>query len=178
VYVAYVRSVAGNQEAYIRNVVVANSPYIRLTNRNGYDVSPYWSPDGTKIAVRGTVSGADQIFIISNLTGTPSVQQVTNLGNNYFHSWSPDSTKIVFMSTRDANAEIYTMDANGGNQTRLTNTVSGESYPVWSADARQIAYILSGDIHIMNADGSNVRRMTTPGRTESEIVWWQTKQAQ
>ena len=29
--------------------------------------------------------------------------------------------RIVFTSTRDGNTEIYVMDANGGNQERLTN---------------------------------------------------------
>ena len=38
--------------------------------------------------------------------------------------WSPDGSKIVFGSNRDGNYEIYeiyVMDADGSNQTRLTN---------------------------------------------------------
>ena len=36
-------------------------------------------------------------------------------------SWSPDGTKIAFDSYRDGNIEIYVMNADGSNQTRLTN---------------------------------------------------------
>ena len=35
--------------------------------------------------------------------------------------WSPDGTKIAFASDRDGNYEIYTMNADGTNQTRITN---------------------------------------------------------
>jgi hypothetical protein len=35
------------------------------------------------------------------------------------------------MSERDGNAEIYVMDADGGNQQRLTNNRDGDSSPAW-----------------------------------------------
>jgi len=38
----------------------------------------------------------------------------------------------VFESTRDANSEIYIMDPEGGQQTRLTNNLSQESVPTLS----------------------------------------------
>lgn len=52
----------------------------------------------------------------------------------YFnHSWSPDSSKIAFMSSRDINnettTEIYIIDSNGENLTRLTD--NGGSFS-WS----------------------------------------------
>ncbi len=70
------------------------------------------------------------------------------------------------------------MNSDGTAQTNLSNTASTvESYAVWSADARQIAYIREGDVWMMNADGSNPHGLiVTPNRTEREIVWWQAKQ--
>ena len=43
----------------------------------------------------------------------------------------PDGERIAFMSERDGNAEIYVMDADGGNQQRLTNNRDGNSSPAW-----------------------------------------------
>ena len=41
-------------------------------------------------------------------------------------------SKIAFESSRDGNIEIYTMNADGSNQTRLTTNDAVDSSPVWS----------------------------------------------
>ena len=40
--------------------------------------------------------------------------------------------RIAFASDRDGNFEIYVMDADGSNQTRLTNTPGREQEVEWS----------------------------------------------
>jgi len=173
-YDAYVNSTYGVEVFIVSST--SGSP-IRLTTRSGIDAAPFWSPDGSKVAFRAPFGGADQIWTV--LTASPyTITRLTDLGNNHFQSWSPDGTKILFQSNRDGNNEVYTMTADGNNETRLTNSPESESYAVWSADARQIAFVRGGDIWLMNADGSNPRNDTnTPTRTESQIVWWQTKQS-
>ncbi len=49
-----------------------------------------------------------------------------------FSAWSPDGTKIAFNSDRDGNSEIYVMNADGSNPTRLTNNPDSDSNPSWS----------------------------------------------
>jgi Tol biopolymer transport system component len=76
--------------------------------------------------------------------------------------------KIVFTSTRDGNNEIYVMDADGTNVTRLTTNPAYDVGPVWSPDGSKIAFVSDRDgdeeIYVMNADGSNQTRLTTsPG---------------
>ncbi len=61
-------------------------------------------------------------------------------------------TRIVFESDRDGNPQIYTMNADGSEVTRLTN--KGGSDPTWSPDKKQIAYACPGGFCIMNSDGS------------------------
>jgi hypothetical protein len=39
--------------------------------------------------------------------------------------------KISFLSGRDGNAEIYLMNADGSNQTRLTNNPAADGQPSW-----------------------------------------------
>jgi Tol biopolymer transport system component len=56
------------------------------------------------------------------------------------------------------------MDPDGRRQTRLTSSPAVDDAPVWSPDARRIAFHSDRDqnfeIYVMNADGSNRRRLT------------------
>lgn len=82
---------------------------------------------------------------------------------------SPDGTKIIFtlayesIEENRSNAEIYSMDADGSNLTRLTTTASSESNLRWIANGSKIAYLRKDDktgktqLHVMNADGSGVK---------------------
>lgn len=50
------------------------------------------------------------------------------------------TSKIVFISDRDGNDELYMMDYDGMNQTRLTFNTTIDYMPAWSADGKRIAY--------------------------------------
>ena len=41
----------------------------------------------------------------------------------------PDGSRIVFDSERDGNYEIYVMDADGSNQTSITNNTAFDLHP-------------------------------------------------
>jgi len=74
--------------------------------------------------------------------------------------------KIAFYSDRDGNEEIYVMDADGSNQTNLTNNAAADNVPRWSPDKSKIAFYsnrddVNGEIYVMDADGSNQTRLTT-----------------
>ncbi len=80
-------------------------------------------------------------------------------------SLASNTGRIAFTSSRDGNAEIYVMDANGRNQERLTNHPATDELPDWSPDGTKIAFVSHRDgnrsqIHIMDADGENVIRLT------------------
>ena len=69
--------------------------------------------------------------------------------------------RIAFTSTRDGNAEIYSMAADGSSVTRLTNHPAEDAAPTWSPDGTRIAFVSQRDgrrgLYIMNADGSDIR---------------------
>jgi Tol biopolymer transport system component len=74
--------------------------------------------------------------------------------------------KIAFTTQRDAgNYEIYTMNADGSEQTNVTNSTGIDQYPSFSPDGTKIIFTSWRDgahgIFVMNADGSNVRRVAT-----------------
>ena len=84
--------------------------------------------------------------------------------------------RIVFSSYRDGNAEIYVMDADGGNQENLTNHPASDTQPDWSPDGTKIAFCSRRDggvsqIHVMDADGKNVIRLTD-GRGQKRHPDW------
>ena len=68
--------------------------------------------------------------------------------------------KILFVSNRDGNQEIYTMNPDGTNQQRLTNSAENEHIANWSPDGSKILYrkIISStqtSLWTMNSNGSN-----------------------
>ena len=84
--------------------------------------------------------------------------------------------RIAFTSSRDGNAEIYVMDADGRNQENLTNHPSGDGNPDWSPDGTRIAFVSGRDsdrsqIYIMDADGKNPIRLTNGRRGKSDPDW-------
>jgi len=81
--------------------------------------------------------------------------------------------KIVFASNRDGNYEIYVMDADGSNQTRLTNNAVKEEYPVWSPDGAKIAFVRGGKhFYYMNADGSGETHIISVAVTAGPPLAW------
>lgn len=58
-------------------------------------------------------------------------------------TWSVDGQSIYFYSYRDGNAELYRMDTDGGNQTRLTHTDHHEWWMQPTKDSNRI--LLSSD---------------------------------
>jgi TolB protein len=50
------------------------------------------------------------------------------------------TSKVAFVTDRDGNDEIYMMDYDGANQTRLTFNKVMDYSPAWSPDASRLAY--------------------------------------
>lgn len=79
--------------------------------------------------------------------------------------WSPDGKHIVFSADKDADAEIYVMDADGSNIKRLTDNKASDKWPVWSSTGQQIIFASdrSGNLELysMELDGSNVRQLSS-----------------
>ena len=83
--------------------------------------------------------------------------------------------QIAFSSARNGDLDIYVMDEDGSNVTRLTNHPHADSSPAWSPDGKRIAFASNrhgtGDIYLMNAAGGNVERLTHDDTNRSPYDW-------
>jgi Tol biopolymer transport system component len=171
--IAFVSTRDGDPEIYVMNA--DGTGITRLTNSLGNDVSPAWSPDGTRIAFRSDRDGGNEEIYVMNADGT-SVTRLTNDGNfDEEPAWSPDGKRIAFQSNRAGHFEIYVMKADGSGVTRLTRDLPtlcqrgvsvcrAELSPAWSPDGGRIAFshwanIFSHVLDVMDADGKNVTQL-------------------
>ncbi|OGO18454.1 MAG: hypothetical protein A2Z15_02820 [Chloroflexi bacterium RBG_16_50_11] len=139
--IVYVSQPNSSTDAKIYVMNTDGSGKQQLTTGSGYDILPQWSPDSTQIAFQ-TSRGAlitYSVFVMnadgSNLRAISSSSAFNSDGP----SWSPDGTKIAFLNFTSANqGEIYTVNVDGTNLTRLTNNTARDMWPKWLPRAQGV----------------------------------------
>jgi len=112
------------------------------------------APNNAKKAPRQVTPTGQSSGIAAPATFTPATPTPAPCG------------KIAFVSSRNGNGFlIYVMNADGSNQTRLTNNSANDGAPSFSGDGSKIAFSSGRDdgnlqIYVMNADGSNQTRLS------------------
>ncbi len=82
-----------------------------------------------------------------------------------YPDWSPSEKKLAFVSFQENNYEIYSMDINNHEITRLTNNQVTNSNPAWSPYGTKLVFEQNHggnnfEIYVMNSDGTNQFRLT------------------
>ena len=145
------------------------SPSGNVTVNQGSDKLFTITPDTgyqiDDVLVDGSSIGAENSYTFTNVTQDHTISAAFT--PNDFPQ--PSLTgKIAFTSTRHGNREIYVMNADGSNQTNITNNSGYNRDPRFSPDGTKIAFessrVGNQEIYVMNADGSNQTRLTNnPG---------------
>lgn len=127
------------------------------------------SPDGNWLAIShndqndpSTKSYKSLVYVLPISGGTP--RKVTSEVMSFWHGWSPDGKTLAYTGERNGNFDIYTIDVNGGEETRLTETEGLDDGPDYSPDGKHI-YINSfrtGKMQIwrIDANGENPEQLT------------------
>jgi Tol biopolymer transport system component len=108
----------------------------RLTTTPGYDAEGSYSPDGARIVF--TSSRGDGIARIWTMAADGSdARQVTTATTTYDGGpfFSPDGKRICFRGFRNEKnprlANLFVIDADGGNETQVTNDLAVNWAPYW-----------------------------------------------
>jgi Tol biopolymer transport system component len=135
--VVFQRASTGSYDVWMMNA--NGSGQMPLTNSADGEVSPEFSPDGTKIVyVRQT--GSNQIWLM-NANGTNQHVLLNNPGvQDTGPSWSPDGQKIAY---EDSANGLSVMNSDGSNPIAIHNAsdqaIMGQD-PTWSPDGTKLAF--------------------------------------
>ncbi len=142
--IAYVREdeTSGQVDIFLLNL--ATLVETQLTDDPAQEVALTWSPTAEVIAYISDADGDLDIYAVTIPAQVISLAEIStenirNLSNtpfqeglNHDFAWSPDGSQILFSTARDGgNREIYVMDADGRNQTNLTNSDRPELEAIW-----------------------------------------------
>jgi Tol biopolymer transport system component len=159
-----------------------------LVHQDGIDEYPVWSPDGSRLAFGCTLGrtlpsqvGDFEVCVV-NADGS-GLRRVTDAaGISGAGGWSPDGRRIVLASSRDQDpdgvsscGDLFVIDADGSDLTRLTQGLASDCGPSFTPDGRHILFSSDradpgggSDLYAMNPDGSAVTRLTHADSEEQE----------
>ena len=145
----------------------------RLTQTPGIDVSPAFSPDGSKIAFVSDREGNAQIYIMDS-AGYNTARLTFSGDYNTSPAWSPSGDRLVFAGRYEGREQIFTVKADGSDLMLLTGTGSNTD-PCFSPDGSLIAFTSTRDgykaIYVMRANGEHQRRMSPAGMVAFGPRW-------
>jgi TolB protein len=136
----------------------------QLTRGFSKDGGAVWTKDGSHI-----VYGSMPDPPVANAPGwwimRPDGSRKRPLARAYSGrpSWSPDSRRAALTGSCGLETCVFTMGVDGRRKRRLIDPERVDnSWPAWSPDGREIAWIHATELWIVNADGTAPRRLA-PG---------------
>jgi hypothetical protein len=146
----------------------------RLTHDSVEKVSLFWSPDSSQIGFAECLEKSCGTFFVG-VDGKGLHQLSSPLTDFAGDCWSAATNKILGESGRDGYIAIYSLNSDGSDPVRLTNSPQGDMQPDWSPDGSRIVFTSRRDghpeIYVMNSDGSNQVRITSSHGSSENPQW-------
>jgi len=130
-------------------------------------MSPAWSPDSRRLAYVSFEGNKSSVFIQTLRTGN-RIQVSSKPGINGAPSFSPDGSRLVLtLGGIDGNLDIYVLDINSRQTSRLTTHRAIDTEGSWSPDGKFVYFTSdrSGgpQIYRVPATGGSAERVTFEG---------------
>ncbi len=135
-----------------------------------------WTPDGQHIIFSRGFQG---IFIVDRAgSELRSIPEDAPLGTVAAPGYalpalSPDGTSLAFVAPLGGqSAAIMVSALNGTGMRRLTQDERFNTYPAWSPNGKEIAYISNGKLTVMRADGTSARVLAPSVKVVNAAPVW------
>ncbi len=101
-----------------------------ITKKNKQNVTPGWSPDGTKLVYSAKTEGTRQLWVYDFETNEEwqLTKDNKNKENPY---WAPDSLHIVYNTEDASTSEIYIININQKEAAKISKGPAKERFPSW-----------------------------------------------
>jgi dipeptidyl aminopeptidase/acylaminoacyl peptidase len=170
-------------------VPVAGGAPRLITNNEGPDFAPAWSPDGSQIAystnTRRQSSGAhNRIAAVSASGGAPRMISQDFEYSTGSPRWSTDGSRLYFQAGTRTESHIYAVAAGGGLPRAITSGAILASDLNASANGQRIAFLREDarrpdDVWTARGDGTEARKLTDVNPeiaaleiAPSEVIRW------
>jgi Tol biopolymer transport system component len=139
--IAFTRSVDFGAGTHIWVMHPNGTGQRQLTFAAGSQLTPAWSPDGTRIAFMAGDQNRD--VWVMDADGANPVRITTHASFDGFPTWSPDGTRLAFETRRDGDDEIFVIRSSApfGRAVRLTANTVNDHDPAWSPTGDRIAFV-------------------------------------
>ena len=154
----------------------------RLTHAPGKeDGTPKLSPDSARVVFTRSKSYGGRCLYKTDIfvtkvdgSGTRNLTKTCRRREGS-PQWSPDGSKILFTRQTSGLTQVFVMNADGTDVSRLTDGPDSNRTPVWSPDGSMIAFVSACDgnleLYVMDSDGANQTRLTRTSSPESDPAW-------
>lgn len=175
-------------DIYLMNPTSGKAMTQLTESGDAYEGNPSFSPDNKWIVFDKQIINDGSNSMFSTYIVEKSEIWLQNLetgenillGRGYQPTFSPDGKSILYVkySPEGKSCDIWTMDLDGGNQTRITDTKKGYAHnPRWNPKGDKIVFALikkdkkDSDIYIIDRNGQNLTQLTKNKSYDGQPYW-------
>lgn len=183
-WIAFDSDRSGNRDIWI---IRADGGELKpLTSSPKEDLFASWSPDGQKIAFFSYGSGINELWMI-DVDGRNPTPVLPKLAREearqcsfacHQPAWNQSSDKLAFHSEQSGNRDIWVVNADGTELTRLTTDPGEDYYPSWTPDGRIVfmtervaADKVWNEVRVIDVDGGQETTLFTDVAHGGPFYW-------